>query len=441
MMAVDVTAIILVCASFALWPIPASFGGFGALVFWTAMTLVASASPVPMPRGTFVSVSIAPILAAAALGGPSAAAVVAAVGTTEWREIRGEIPWYGSAYNHAALVVPAVAAALVPWALVGTDFAPTVLSFAALAIAGLVYFGLNVTLASALAALRRHRSVSGILVEDIRLVGGNLLGMAPLAWLIAASWQYVWWSALVFALPLYTNRRAYQQTADLRSMFEETLEALTSAIDARDPATKNHSKKVQEIAVAIGLAMHCSEADLETLAWGGLLHDIGKIGIGDSILLKPDRLTRDERILMNTHPEMGADIIRSVTRLKAESELIRHHHEWYNGSGYPGHLVGEEVPKLARIVHVADAYEAMTTERPYHRKPLTPEQALGELRKFAGIQFDPAVVDAFAMTRFAESLDPSTGPGAPPPVSLLAKAASLRARPADSGDLAGHDAG
>jgi hypothetical protein len=102
---------------------------------------------------------------------------------------------------------------------------------------------------------------------------------------------------------------------------------------------------------------------------------------------------------MNSHPVLGAEIIAPVKHLAAELPIIRHHHEWFNGSGYPDRLVGDEIPKLARILHVADAFEAMTAARPYRMTPLTPEQALGELRKFGGIQFDPAVVDAFVRTK------------------------------------------
>jgi hypothetical protein len=137
---------------------------------------------------------------------------------------------------------------------------------------------------------------------------------------------------------------------------------------------------------------------LEALEWGGLLHDIGKIGVPDSVLLKQERLTRDERTTMNAHPVLGAEIIAPVQRLAPELPIIRHHHEWFNGSGYPDRLVADEIPRLARILHVADAFEAMTAARPYRMTPLTPEQALAELRKFGGIQFDPDVVDAFVKT-------------------------------------------
>ena len=144
--------------------------------------------------------------------------------------------------------------------------------------------------------------------------------------------------------------------------------------------------------------MRVSDSELEALEWGGLLHDVGKIGVRDAVLLKQDKLTREERMQMNAHPVLGAEIIAPVKKLAPELPIIRHHHEWFNGSGYPDRLIGDEIPKMARILHVADAFEAMTAKRPYRMTPLTTDQALAELRKFAGIQFDPVVVDAFVRT-------------------------------------------
>jgi putative nucleotidyltransferase with HDIG domain len=213
-----------------------------------------------------------------------------------------------------------------------------------------------------------------------------------------------WWAVLLFAVPLYTTRLAYRRFVEVREMFTETVRSLAEAVDKRDDFTSGHSHKVQEIAIDIGRVMKVSDTDLEALEWGGLLHDIGKIGVPDSVLLKQERLTREERVTMNLHPLLGAEIIAPVTLLAPELPIIRHHHEWFNGSGYPDRLVGDEIPKLARILHVADAFEAMTAARPYRMTPLTPEQALGELRKFGGIQFDPDVVDAFVRTKWARGL-------------------------------------
>jgi len=175
--------------------------------------------------------------------------------------------------------------------------------------------------------------------------------------------------------------------------------------------------------VDIGRVMRVSDGELEALEWGGLLHDVGKIGVPDDVLKKPERLTRDERMIMNSHPVLGAEIIAPVTRLAAELPIIRHHHEWYNGSGYPDRLIGDEIPKLARILHVADAFEAMTAARPYRMTPLTPEEALAELRKFAGVQFDPVVVDAFVQTEWVEGVPDAGRPSGPRPIPLIHQAA------------------
>ena len=206
-------------------------------------------------------------------------------------------------------------------------------------------------------------------------------------------------------------------------MFTQTIGALAEAVDKRDPFTAMHSQRVKQIAVDIGRVMRVNDHELEALEWGGLLHDVGKIGVPDDVLKKPERLTRDERMIMNAHPVLGAQIIAPVTKLAPELPIIRHHHEWYNGSGYPDRLIGDEIPKLARILHVADAFEAMTAARPYRMTPLTTEQALAELRKFAGVQFDPVVVDAFVRTQHVDGVPDPGRPAGPRQIPLIAQAA------------------
>jgi putative nucleotidyltransferase with HDIG domain len=229
---------------------------------------------------------------------------------------------------------------------------------------------------------------------------------------------------LLFALPLYTTRVSYHRFVEMRDMFTQTIGALAEAVDKRDPFTSKHSQRVKQISVDIGREMRVSEAELEALEWGGLLHDVGKIGVPDAVLLKQDRLTKDERRIMNAHPVLGAEIIAPVRKLAPELPIIRHHHEWYNGSGYPDRLIGDEIPRLARILHVADAFEAMTAARPYRMTPLTAEMAVAELRKFAGIQFDPAVVEAFTQTTWVEQEPHDAAPTEARPIPMIAQAAS-----------------
>ncbi len=409
------------------------------LVFWAAVTTAATIFPVQAPRGPAVSVFIAPLLATVLLGGPLAGALVAAIGTTDLRELRREVPWYGTLYNHSSSVIVAV---LAGWVVVlfGADpvAAPAMSLLAALCSGVVLFIGGEVCSALAV-AVRQGRSFREVLAGDLRAYGLSLLGLVPLAWLMALAFENVGYVvALLFALPLYTTRAAYASVVEIRRMFVQTIKALASAIDARDPSTKKHSEHVSTIAVEIGEELGLGEADLEKLQWGGLLHDVGKIGIADAVLLKPSRLNREERVQMNAHPEKGRDILRDVDALQPILPVILHHHQWFNGSGYPKvavdglerALVGEEIPLLARILHVADAFEAMTAVRPYRLNPLTPAQAMAELRKYSGIQFDPSIVDAFARTETGRGLWPRpepTPPEAATDVPLIGEVARDRA--------------
>jgi HD-GYP domain-containing protein (c-di-GMP phosphodiesterase class II) len=392
------------------------------VVFWIVLALVGSALPVRLPRGTQHAVAIAPILASMFLGGPASAAWVAAIGTTEVRELRGRIPWYGSLANHAGLVLPAVLAGVVQQALRAVVSGP-VADFVIAMIAAGVFLGSNLLLAATLLALRTNQRILEVSRGDMRGIAGSWVALAPLAWLMAMIYGLQWWATALFAVPLYSTRLAYQRFVEMRDMFTQTIGALAEAVDKRDPFTARHSQRVKEISVDIGRVMHVSDAELEALEWGGLLHDVGKIGVPDNVLNKQERLNKEERMVMNAHPVLGAQIIAPVTKLAPELPIIRHHHEWYNGSGYPDRLIGDEIPKLARVLHVADAFEAMTAARPYRMTPLTNEQALAELRKFAGIQFDPVVVDAFVQTHHVDGVADPGRLAEPRLIPLLSAAA------------------
>jgi len=415
------------------------------IVFWMAVTILASAMPIEMPRGSIVSTSIAPLVVSLSLGGPTAAGWIALIGTTDLRELRREVPWYGTLANHAGLVIPAILGGIVVTALKTADASPMA-DFLATVAGATVFFIFNLLFTAVLLALRHGNSAIDVIRSDTPTYVGTFLALVPLAWLM--SQVYVlpgvgWWAILLVILPVYLIRLSLRRYVEMREMFTQTVQSLAEAVDARDKFTAGHSRRVQLISVDIGRVLRLSQGDLEALEWGGLLHDIGKIGVPDDVLNKPDRLTKEERAIMNAHPVIGANIIAPVTKLAPELPIIRHHHEWYNGSGYPDRLIGDEIPKLARILHVADAFEAMTAARPYRMKPLTNDQAMAELRKFAGIQFDPAMVDAFARTHWAAGInDPGRAPEPRPPVPLLAQAASrLGQEPADGGQPASQPAG
>jgi hypothetical protein len=436
LVAVPAIAVAAFCLSWALWPIQDSIGGtMGAaagMAFWIGVTLVATSYPVKFARGSLLSVSAAPIIATALLGGPTAAGVVAVLGTFELRELRGNVPWYGLLYNHAFIVLPSVAAGVAYMVVAGGSAVATTEGLIAACAAGATFVAVNVGLSAVAVAAHEGHSLRQVIVGEVRSYGLTLVGLTPIAWLMALAYTFVGpLVAPVFALPLYTTRAAYKAVVDVRNMFTQTVRALASAIDARDPSTRKHSDHVSTIAVEIGQVMRLSEAQLEQLEWAGLLHDIGKIGIRDAVLLKPDKLTREERILMNEHPVKGEEILKDVDQLSRERPLIRHHHEWFNGSGYPDRLVEEEIPLLARVLHVADAFEAMTASRPYRPVPLSTAEALAELRRYAGIQFDPEIVDAFAKTKTAQHEPARRDDGglrdAHPAIPMLGQVAAERA--------------
>jgi putative nucleotidyltransferase with HDIG domain len=180
----------------------------------------------------------------------------------------------------------------------------------------------------------------------------------------------------------------------LEDSYIEAINALSKAINVRDAYTSSHSHQLVDWAEATARRIGCSEVEIDDIHWATLLHDIGKIGIPDHILLKPNKLSEDEWTRMRKHPEIGSTIVASIRRLSGVIPIIRCHHEHYDGEGYPEGLKQEEIPLGARILSVVDAYGAMVSERVY-RKPLDPQTAVKELQDCAGTQFDPQVVKTF----------------------------------------------
>lgn len=180
----------------------------------------------------------------------------------------------------------------------------------------------------------------------------------------------------------------------LEQVFQETVTSLVVTLEARDKYTEGHSLRVAEYARAIAAGQGLSPAACEQVRTASLLHDLGKVGVRDEILDKPGRLTLEEWHVMRQHPILGWKILEPLGFLAIEAQGVRHHHEWFNGRGYPDGLTGEAIPLPARIIAVADAFDAMTTIRPY-RPPRSLPEALAELRRDAGRQFDPVVVNTF----------------------------------------------
>ncbi len=182
--------------------------------------------------------------------------------------------------------------------------------------------------------------------------------------------------------------------SDLKELYIGTVKTLSKAIDAKSPWTSGHSERVTEIAIGIGAEIGLDEDELKDLELAGLLHDIGKLGTYEHILNKPGKLTEEEQKIIRLHPEKGAEILAPIKEFKKIVTVVRHHHESYDGTGYPAGLKGEAIPLASRILTVADTVDAMGADRPY-RKGRTTEAIVAELKRCSGTQFDPVIVDAY----------------------------------------------
>lgn len=187
------------------------------------------------------------------------------------------------------------------------------------------------------------------------------------------------------------NTRLQQSVAD---GYRSTIEALAAAVDAKDPYTAGHSQRVMEYALRGGSSLSLSQDELAILEYAAILHDIGKLGIPDSILLKPGPPDPEELLVIRQHPSIGANIIKNIPFLEEARKLILHHHERYDGTGYPDGLRGTEIPVGSCLIAIADAFDTMTTDRLYHAA-ISAEHALEELHRCSGTQFCPLAVDAF----------------------------------------------
>lgn len=189
-------------------------------------------------------------------------------------------------------------------------------------------------------------------------------------------------------------QRERSATQEAKRAHQGTLEALATALDAREHDTDSHSGRVADLAVRVGTSIGIPVPELKVLREAARLHDVGKIGIPDHILLKPGPLSEHERQLMQRHAQIGSNIVRCLPSLREAADLILCHHERFDGTGYPRQLKGNDIPIAAQVFSIADVYDALTNDRPY-RQPLSQEQALSMIREQAGHAFDPRVVDAF----------------------------------------------
>lgn len=370
----------------------------GRIFFWTAISFTLAALPVRLPGGIVAHTTTAPLIAAifdSALPNPFAVCWVAFFGTVELRDIRRQLPLWGTAYNRMAYVLSAYAAYLAVQFTNASVRPDDPLGIVAqIVVAGTAFSFVNMLLAVSLASLRTNTPFARVWALSIANVLSGLVALVPLGWLMAEIAVKVGlWAVVLFFVPLYLARFAFSKYAETRELFFGTVSALSQAIDAKDGFTRGHADRVSRIAGAIAREVGLPERQIEQIELAGLLHDIGKIGVEDRILMKPLRLERDEQELMRRHPIYGASILEPSAALRPLVPIVLHHHENFDGSGYPEGLKGDAIPLGSRIIIVADAYEAMTSDRIY-RKAIGHDRAMEQLNKYKGVQFDPKVVRA-----------------------------------------------
>jgi len=204
-------------------------------------------------------------------------------------------------------------------------------------------------------------------------------------------------------------RRLKQALRQNQELFLETIKTLAAAIDAKDRYTRGHSERVSSYSMAMSRHLGLSQEKVFRVHIAAILHDVGKLGVRESILNKPGGLSDEEFEIMKQHPSIGAQIMSPIRMLKDIIPGIRNHHETWDGNGYPDRLVGEEIPMVARIIGVADTFDAMTTNRPYQHA-MTLDYVLAKMRSMSGTRFDPAVIDAFVAAVEAGDISPPSSP-------------------------------
>jgi putative nucleotidyltransferase with HDIG domain len=264
------------------------------------------------------------------------------------------------------------------------------------------------------------------------LMAGSIIGdllALPFAYVFGRIYiEYGGGGTALLAVPLVGMRQLYSTNWQLKRTNEELLELMVAAIEARDPYTSGHSRRVAQSARIIAEAIGLSTKESDRIAKAGLLHDIGKIHEEyGPILQKPGRLTSEERGVIETHSDRGAELISKVSNLQDIVKLVRHHHENWDGTGYPGQLAGKDIPIGSRIIMIADTIDAMTTDRPY-RDALGPTEVREELVRCSGRQFDPSMVALLVQSQHFERLFP-TSDGVTPerPVRPLRRPTLVRA--------------
>lgn len=383
-----------------------------ALVFAGA-ALLSSLVAIEMMRGQgAVSLVLPVILAVSVVLGPAAGAWMGTVPTMNQRELTGKVKWPSVLFNRAQFALVGWAAGETFRLLGGHSGNLSLVGLSGpLIAAAVVAFVLNFGLSVIFVALRQERSLNEITRVYYKWMLPSFFVMLPVGYLMAAVYGVSGpWPELIFLLPLIAVRTWMVLVKRVHDMYNHTIRVLLVGLDAKDPYTFGHSMRVGHYGAILARHMKLAEDVVEQVRHAGMLHDIGKMAIPDNILNKRGRLGIGETFTIQRHPVLGSSMLTQVQVAGCARDWVLHHHERWDGTGYPDGLGGEEIPLETRIVSVVDAYDAMTSDRPY-RRAMSHEAALAEIAEEAGTQFDPLVVEQFLALCSAVNLAAEEGAG------------------------------
>jgi len=372
--------------------------------FFLGLAVLVGLQPVRLPRGATTTVGFAVDFACLLIFGP---AVAAGIGVASFLVLLRRSPWLRQVFNQGQVVLAFAGAGWVYQRLGGqyVELSARRVAFGelgpALLVGGVAFFTISSLLISVAIAQFERRSVAGVWAVSFRWMAPRFLALAPFGLLMAMVYQTPGLGIVavgLFLVPLVGARYAFQGAMEMLEVHRETVWALSNALEAYDPYTRNHSELVTRYALAIGRQLGLPAPRLELLEWAGRLHDIGKCRQDwESIIRKPGRPNAREWEIIRQHPVEGSRLAEKMEFLPHTAgevaRIVRAHHERLDGSGYPDGQGGEQLSLEARVLGVADAFEAMTARRAYQRRREV-EEALAELGRCAGTQFDPQVVGA-----------------------------------------------
>ncbi|MTI49741.1 MAG: HD-GYP domain-containing protein [Firmicutes bacterium] len=374
-----------------------------ALIFWSILAIVTESLPVQMPSGAGISVAFAIILASLIIGGPLFAAIVTTIGfVLRFIKLNDKYihlfntPFYKMLFNVTqSIIVVGISGAVYSKVSIKLGEGGQALSIVALLITLVVYMLLNTLIVSMLFSLISKQRFLNMWINNLKMLLPSSLSIGTLGIIMALAYlEYGFGAVLLFFGPILLARYSFKMYIDMREVYMETIQALSKTIEAKDAYTRGHTTRVEEYSIKLAKAVKLSHKQIENIKMAALLHDIGKIGIDDNILKKPGRLTEEEYKAIQEHPIIGAEILKDVDFLKDIIDIVKHHHERYDGKGYPDGLKGENIPMESSILAIADAYDAMTSDRPY-RSALDKKEAIEEVKGSAGTQLHPKLSEIF----------------------------------------------